>query len=318
MYALARLRTAGLAASLLLFPAASAFAQEDAAIVEEARRLYNDARKAFKDDRFSEAAIGFEAASKLRPHAVALYTAAQAWELAGHKARAADAFARALATPQLDDTQAERARKRLAELEAELGSVVVSGEETTRVQLDDHSEVTAPARLHAEPGDHTLLIVRADGSSDRRQVSVGKGETIEVDAEAREEADEGEAEEVKTVPLSEPKQQPVRVEAAAGPPLMRTLGFVGIGAGVAALGGGILLGLSAQDAEDTYKSAPTQATLDHAEGLESKTNIMLVAGGVLTAVGVGLVIFSARDGESPPGSAELGVGPGGVWAKGRF
>lgn len=321
MLTLRRSFRAALAAGFLLASSPVVLAQDNADKTEEARRLYNDARKAFKEERFKDAALGFEAASDIRPHAVALYTAAQAWELAGEKARAADAFARALATPKLNDSQAARARQRLKELEAGLGSVVVIGSGETRVRLDDYSEASVPARLHAEPGEHALHITREDGSTETRQVTVGAGETVEEDTDTRADetltdVDEGEG---KKAPLEEPKKQPVRVETE-GAPFTRTLGFIGIGAGVAALGGGLLIGQSAKDAESTYKAAPTQETYDHAKGLESKTNLMLIAGGVLTAAGVALVVFSS-DGseESPPGaSAELGVSPNGVWARGQF
>src|SRR5262245_36793484 len=49
---------------------------------------YAEARRAFKEERYRDAALGFEAADRERPDAVALYTAAQAWELAAELARA--------------------------------------------------------------------------------------------------------------------------------------------------------------------------------------------------------------------------------------
>src|SRR5688572_12283240 len=136
-------------AGMLNPSAVRAQAEGGDAQADEARHLYNEAREAFKQDRYREAALGFEAASKMRPHAVALYTAAQAWELASESARAADAYALALSTPKLEDDQAKRARERLAALEPELGTVVVLGAEQTQARLDDHMEVSLPARLHA-------------------------------------------------------------------------------------------------------------------------------------------------------------------------
>src|SRR6185295_7852287 len=120
------------------------FAQTDDPEATEARRLYNEARQAFKQERYREAALGFEAASKIRPHAVALYIAAQAWELAQEPVRAADAYARALSTPKLEEEQAARARERLDALEPELATALVAGREGTRVRLDDRIELTVP------------------------------------------------------------------------------------------------------------------------------------------------------------------------------
>lgn len=299
----------------------SAPAQDDAT-KNEARRLYGEARKAMADKQYREAALGFEASSKLHPHAVSLYTAAQAWELAGEPGRAADAYSRALATPKLSDSQAARSRDRLAELEQKVGTVVVIGNETTRVQLDDHMEVTAPARLHGAPGDHTLKIARADGSSEQRQVTLAVGEAIELDAEAKEEAEPeagAEPKPKKVVPLAEPAKRPVKPEKENGSSTLRTIGFITAGAGLAALGGAAMLGMSAKDAEDTYKDSPTRATFDHAKSLETRTNVMFVVGGVLTAAGVGLVVWQSVGGEEQPTTAlRVRAGAGSLWAEGSF
>lgn len=290
---------------------------EDDAQTAEARRLYAEAKKLMGDKKYKDAALAFEAAGRLKANAVALYTAAQAWELAGEPARAADAYALALATPKLSDAQAQKSEERLAELRKELGTLAVNGDEGTRVRLDDHMEQGVPAKLHATPGEHTLHVTRKDGSSDERKLSFEAGKSSEIDADDRPEP-QPEAPKVKKVKLSESRKVPVE-EPSKGPSAMKTLGFVGIGAGVAALGGGVLLGLSAKDAEDTYKKQPTRETFDHAKGLETSTNIMLIAGGVLTAAGITLVVWPAKK-EKPPAATALDVrvGPGSIVAGGRF
>ncbi len=310
-----RLLAAVLAATLAVAPAVAG-ADEDAEVAE-ARRLYNEATRAFKDARHRDAALAFEAASRLKPHAVALYTAAQAWEAAGEPARAADAYALAILTPTLSVEQGERAHTRLTELRQELGTVGVVGNVEGRVQLDDHSEVQIPATLHGTPGEHTLLVIRADGTADRRKVTLVAGESVEVDAGAVE------AEPADTPPakaLAEPRTKGVTVEAATGDGrsrVLETVGFVAAGAGLATLGGAALLGVSASSAEDTYKRSPTRATLDHARGLETRTNVLLVVGGVLTVGGVGLVVWQSTKAPGPA-EAQVGLGAGSVWAKGRF
>jgi hypothetical protein len=282
----------------------------------EARRLYTEARKAMSDKKYGEAALGFEAASKLIPHAVALYTAAQAWELAGEPARAADAYARALATPKLNESQAERSRERLAALEQQVGTVVITGGESTRVQIDDQIEVTAPARLHGVAGDRTLTITRADGSVERRAIDLIAGESIEVDIDATQEAAAPEAAPKRVVPLSQPAMQPVRVERRSS--TLQTVGFVTMGAGLAALGGAVVLGLSAKDAEETYRSSPTRATFDHAKSLETRTNVMLVVGGVMTSAGVGLVVWQSLSSGKERAALGLRAGPATLAAEGSF
>jgi hypothetical protein len=310
-----------LGATLALTLPGVARAQPSEQTANEARRLYNDAKKAMSDKKYQEAALGFEAASKLQPHAVALYTAAQAWELAGQPGRAADAYARALATPKLNESQAERSRERLGALEKRVGTVVVVGGEGTRAQLDDHSEAPVPARLHGLPGEHVLKITRANGQTDARTLTLEAGDSLEIDAEASDEAPVKSAEpKKKVVPLAEPAKKPVEPEPEKKSSTLKTVGFITAGAGVAALGGAVVLGLTANDAEDTYKTSPTRATFDHAKSLETTTNIMFVVGGVLTAAGVGLVIWQSSSGgsEEQRASVSLKAAPGALFAAGQF
>ncbi len=311
---------ASLGLSLLAAPVAHA---QDQGQLEEARKLYTDATKSFKDKHYKEAALGFEAASKLHPHAVALYTAAQAWEAANEPARAADDYSRSLDTPKLSESQAARARERLDALEQSLGTVVVMGDDTTRVQLDDHIELPAPARFHGKAGDHTLLIIKGDGNVERRKVSLAAGASVEVDTNAPAEA--ATAAPTPTT-LAPPQKHPVEPEPSPSPSSkaesaspLKTVGFVVTGVGVGALGGAVLLGLSANSARDAYNGTPSQGTYDHAKSLESTTNVMFIAGGVLTAAGVGLVIWQSTKGheQKQPGVA-LRAAPGGLWAEGSF
>jgi hypothetical protein len=306
-----------IALALLALSSAALAQQPDEASAAEARRLYTDARKAMSDKKYSEAALGFEAASRLVPHAVALYTAAQAWELAGEPARAADAYARALATPKLNESQAERSRERLAALEQLVGTVVITGSESSRVQLDDHMEVNAPARLHGAAGERTLTITRADGTPERRAVSLVAGDSIEVDVDAREEVAAPEAPAKQVVPLAPPARQPIKVEQRS-PSAWQTVGFVTTGAGLAALGGAVLFGMSAKDAEETYRKAPTRATFDHAKSLETRTNVLFVVGGVLTTAGVGLVVWQALSPGQERAALSVRAAPGSLIAEGSF
>lgn len=319
------LRSLPLCAALLTTAALSTFVArpahaEDDETTKEARRLYNEAREAMSAKKYKEAALNFEAASRLRPHAVALYTAAQAWELAGEPARAADAYAKALATPKLNDTQATRSRDRLAALEKETGVVVALGPETTRVQLDDQMEAGLPARLHGSPGAHVVTIFFADGNSETRNVTLEAGSSVELDTTKTATPEEkAPPKKDKVVPLAEPKTKAVREEPEPSS-VWKTVGFVATGAGLATLAGGAVLGLAAKDAEDTYKAAPTQETLDHAKGLESNTNILFITGGVLTAAGIGLVVWQSMSKSSKPAAQDVAlvIKPAGLFAEGSF
>lgn len=281
---------------------------------KKARRLYAEATQAFEAQRYPEAARGFEAAHQLRPHAVALYTAAQAWEAAGETARAADAYELALATPTLEPKRLKRARKKLADLRRRLGIVIASGDEGLRVRLDDHMAFEVPARLHGAPGLHSLSIIRKDGTIEQRSVTLRAGESVKINANPR----------PTEVPLAPPRKNPVRViqveSSSSSDRAWKVAGYATAGAGLAGLAGAAVLGLSANDAEDAYRRSPTQATFDHASDLERRTNIMLAVGGALTAAGVGIIVWQSvrpkKERHVP--SAKLGVGPGGVFAQGRF
>src|SRR5271170_4982971 len=84
---------------------------------QEARQQYQAGTQAYQAKRFVEAALHFEAAVIQRPHAVALYTAALAWEQASRPERAADDFARALDVQGLSAAQIQQAHDRLSTLE---------------------------------------------------------------------------------------------------------------------------------------------------------------------------------------------------------
>jgi hypothetical protein len=296
------LRTATLAFSMLAM-ARPGSAQEPA---QEAG-LYEQARRAFKEERYRDAALGFEAAFRIQPDPVALYTAAQAWELALDPARAADAYARALSTAKLDENQATRARDRLAVLGAELGAVDVSGREGTLVQLDDHSEWPVPARLHGAPGQRVLRIAHPDGAVERRPVTLAAASVVAIDTSPPPVPGKTAAVSATPAPvLPEPRKHAV-VEAAPAErsPVWLGVGYISLGAGVGVLGGALLLGLAAEEADTAAQAAPSTKGEDHADSLHNHALVMAVTGGALTALGAGIVIWQAGRGSPDTGALRI-------------
>ncbi len=258
----------------------------------EARQQYNLGTAAFRDKKFVEAALHFEAAAAQRAHAVTLYTAALAWEQANKPERAADDYVRALEVPGLSAQQATNARERVATLEKAMGTVIVMAPDGWRVQLEGQSEVLVPARLHGVPGVHRLLIRAPGRLVDRRDVTLEVGQFTRLEIE-------------DTIPPATPPA-PVRPSGDAPPPLnivlqnsdarpgtslRKSLGFTAVGVGVATLGAGAILGIQARDAGNAYDASPSRATLDHANGLATWTTIALIAGAVFTAGGVTLILL---------------------------
>ena len=307
----ARTLVAGLA---LLIPSA-AMAQEPPVVdsAAEARQQYTQGTQAFQAKRYEEAALHFEAAASFRTNAVALYTAALAWDLATRPERAADAYGRALAVGGLEPKQGNLAKDRVAQLEKTLGTVVVTAPEGWRVQLDTFTEVLAPARLHGATGVRSLSI-RAPGKPiERRDVNLEASKISNLELK----------EEPKVVPKVDP--EPVKPPPIVVPPpprqetywiTRRVIGVGVAGVGLAALGSGIILGLQANSAKDAYDVGPTRESFDHASSLQTWTNVSLVAGGVLIAGGIALVVIPDKD--EGQGRMRASLTPGGAVVSGTF
>lgn len=288
----------------------------------EARTQFNQGTSAYRERKFVEAALHFEAAAAQRPHAVTLYTAALAWEQANKPDRAADDFARALEVPGLSTQQATNARERVAALEKSLGTALVVGAVGARVQLEGLTEVAVPARLHGVPGTHKLLVRLPGGAGAalRRDVSLEVGQLTRVEVE--EPQAEG-----KPFPKAEPA--PITCPAPTPPspappsptpfPLRDALSFGALGVGVATLGAGAILGAQALDAKDAYDAAPTRAGFDHAHALQTWTTVALVAGGAFAAGGVVLLVLPPL-GKAKAKATGLSVAPtlAGVRLEGAF
>lgn len=279
----------------------------------EARAQYGMGTQAFQQKRYSEAALHFEAAAAFRANGVALYTAGLAWDLASRPERAADAYARALDTPGLDAKQTSLAKDRVAALERTLGTLVVTAPEGWKVQLDTFTEVPTPARLHGSPGVRTLS-VRAPGKPiDRRDVALEAGKVTQLELKEPPPPPKPEPEQ-KPSPKPEPQPLPPPVARHEFWNTRRAIGVGVAGAGVAALGGAVLLGLSANGAADAYNAAPTQTAFDHASSLQTLTNVMLIAGALVT-IGGGVLVFLP---DKEEGRVQVGVVPGGATLRGAF
>ncbi len=281
-------------------PAPEGPAQTDPAA--EARRQYALGKTAYDAGRYTEAALAWEAASAIKPHGATLYGAGLAWERANRPERAADDFARARDVPGLTPDQAADIKTRLDTLERSLGTLLVLGPAGWRVQVDANTEVVVPARLHGAPGVHVLLVHPPGQAITRQDVSFEPGPPKTVDVTPA----EAPPPPAVSAPPPEPAP-PVHAAPAAPPPpaakkppvehgldVRRAIGFGVAGMGLATVGAGVVLGLQALDARDAYDAAPTRTAFDHAQSLQTWTNVAFVAGALLTAGGVVLVVLPTR------------------------
>ncbi len=289
-----------LALALALSPLARA---QDADEGAEAKKQFVAGSKAFSAGKFAEAAQAFEAAAALKPNAVALYTAALAWEQANQTERAADDYGRAveLAGSGLNAQQASTARDRLAALEKVLGTLAITGPEGTKLQLDQFTESPAPVRIHGTGGTHALSVRLPGKQPEKREVLLEGGQTQKLDVSPV--AVVVKHEDTTTAP---PKEVVVE-KSVSHSSALKAAGFSMIGIGGASVLGAILLGVSAQDAGDAYKAAPSHAGYVHANALADWTTGVWIAAGVFVAAGVTLVLIPEKsDTASAPAKKPAG------------
>jgi hypothetical protein len=191
------------------------------------------------------------------------------------------------------------AQNRLAALEASLGTLDVTSEETVRVQVDKQSEVRPPVRLHATPGVHAV-VVRGEGWLLERRVTFEAGTTkpLSIGPKDRDEALGIKPAPVVTAPPVKAPPPPVPPKpVGTGPNGLRVAGWVTGGVGVALLGTAGVLWYEAGKAHEDYLADPSAELRDRGLTYVTLTNTSLIAGGVLTAVGATLLLWPTA---SPP------------------
>lgn len=111
---------------------------------------------------------------------------------------------------------------------------------------------------------------------------------------------------------------------------LRTVGYATAGVGLLALGGGAITGLLSQNKEEQAKEgclnkvcpSSNASERDSAESLATTANVLFIAGGVLAATGVTLVILGGAKSSKETASLEMapGLGPqgGALFARGTF
>ena len=282
---------------ILAFALASApalcLAQDDATTAE-AKKQFVAGTKAFSNGKFAEAATAFEAAAALKPNAVALYTAALAWEQASQSERAADDYGRAVELPagSLTAQQESTAKERLSSLEKVLGTLAVTGPDGAKVQLDQFTETIVPVRLHGTGGTHSLAVKLPGKTPEKREVLLEGGQMQKLD--------------LSPAPVvvhhddnTQPPPKEVVVEKSVSHfSALKAIGFTAIGVGATSAIAAIILGISAQDAGDAYRR-PGAATHDlyvHANALADWCNGAWITAGVLVAAGVTLVLIPEKSG----------------------
>lgn len=277
---------------------------------QRADAIFGAAREAFKAEDFVGAAELFRRAFTLRPSANTKFNEAQSWRRGGRKARAADAYAEALALGGLDESLAEAGQRQLDKLVPELARVRLDGPAGARVSVAHVRDRALPIRLHLVPGRHRVEVVSVDGTRFSESLEVNAGAEHERRLRPPEPAVPG---------ASAPDQ---------GAPVTWILGWTALGIGAA---GGIVagaLGARFSAVLDDYEASGLSDTAleDEALRLRLATNAVAFTSAALGLLGGTLIIvdLATSDGDDPTASNPkkpkvcVRVAPGGVFLHGSW
>ncbi len=273
----------------LLLHAPLAFAQPKSGDgnVDAARAAEAEARNAFRNKKYREAAEGFAAAFRLDPRANTKYNEALAWKKADELAAAADAYEAALTFGGMDPKLEKNGSDALAGLKTKLGRLVVKQPLGTNMSVAHADKRGIPARIHLRPGEHDVTVHFTDGTTAHKTVSIVAAADTAVEFEAPEATTEPD------VDKPEPKE-PVEADKA-----MTIAGWslVGLGAaGLVAMGVTGALTLSKVSKYDDTGNSDVELH-DEAVMLKTTTNVLLGIGGGLAAVGVVLLVIDSVSGD---------------------
>jgi len=252
-----------------------------------AQQRFQEARQAYQEGRYSAAASLFEAADRLAPHPSTRYNAAAAWEEAGEAARAATGYEAALAIDTLDEGRRTIAEQRLASLKEALARVRIAQPLGALITVDHVQRSPVPTSFYLRPGSYNLAIeYRGVNTSRLAEVFAGKDHELKLDLPGTD---------APAPPPPPPSpalpEDPLRASTTDTSATQKTLGWVGVGAGVALGGAAIVLGLRALAARDRFiESGRTNPEArGEASDLRLATNVLW--GGATVAGATGIVLL---------------------------
>jgi hypothetical protein len=318
-----------------------------------ATALFDEARKLMAAHKYSEACPKFSESERLAPSGGTLINLAQCYEHTGQTASAwlawKDAAARASAAGK-DDAE-KSAVHRAALLEpalAKLTIVVDSASNVAGLEVKrdgvvlGHAEFGIP--IPVDPGPHVvsatapkkkdwsapITVAPRDADVHVTVALVDDPAAMAAEATVPAAAAPSAAPEVTPSPKEPPTTPPGPTSGSNGSGL-RTAGWVTAGAGVAGLAVGAVFGLIAKSKNDEALSndgcsgtactgpnaqAGASASSD-ANSAATVSTVAFIAGGVVAATGLALVIF-APSGPSVHVTPAVGSGYGGFTAFGQF
>jgi hypothetical protein len=345
-----RIRVLIFASALMIVPAV-VHADESDAAKQEAKKLYTDAAQDMAQNAFGRACPKLEAALKILPgHIRTAMSLAECFDKWGRPASALEVFeaTRPLAVSKGDS-------QKVAEIDSRMADV---NTRVSRIQLivpDDIIRLPGLAILRSgvpvvaanwgkpmpvNPGTYEIEISALDKPSWKTSVDVKPGQRIDVPltptwSSAGRPVPDDTAPVVKPE-MIKPKVADVSPQQTETPPMQpssgrRIAGFVGIGIGVVGLGIGAGMGGAAISKNNASNDGPCDAETDKcnqvgydlriaAQNLGNASTGLLIAGGLLLATGVTLVVLAPTHTKRKEDGthATVWIGPGRVGLRGQW
>ncbi|MBW2454060.1 MAG: hypothetical protein JRI68_06105 [Deltaproteobacteria bacterium] len=316
--------------AVLLATGGVAHAQPSDADRATARSLYIDGRKALEAGDFETAADKFSRGEALFHAPTMMVGLARAYVGLGKYVEAMESYNKVIreelpdGAPDAFVTAKEEAQKEVVGLDEKIGWVTISveGPSEAAVLLDD-AEVSVASlgvKRAVNPGDHLVKVTAAGYVPAEQSFAIEPGATETVSLTLEVDPDGG----------GEPSGGDTSVSTDDGSTL-RLVGFVGLGLGGAglvlgAVTGGLAMGKHgdlSDNCPDGQCPADQQDTLDSYETMGTLSTIGFIAGGVLAATGLVLVLVApSGDGDGADQASATVVtteiGPGHVSATVRF
>jgi hypothetical protein len=280
---------------------------------ERAAQIFRQGQDAFAHKNYAAAAAAFEQAAELAPHPAAWLDAAEAWELDGALARAAQDVDRALALPDVSEGHRHEAEARLARLLPKVATLDLHTTLPQLVRLDGAGELRAPGKHRVAPGHHTVALELATSTAPPVAVDARAGETTRIDLDPP--APAAPPPSSAAPPASKPDVAPSPAvshgsQGSHGPPVASWVAF---GGAALAAGVGVTFGAMTLSARTDYTNAPTPDSRDRFYRLRTTTNIAWGVAGIAAATGVVLWWTTSRDASANASGVGLAVGDGAVF-----
>ncbi|MCP4680367.1 MAG: tetratricopeptide repeat protein [Deltaproteobacteria bacterium] len=289
-------------------------------------------KSAFAKKQFSEAAESFREAKRLKPSWKLHYNIGQSEAAAKRYGLALEAFEKYLAGggDEIEQSRQEEVREEIVRLRGMVGFLDVIALEGAVVSIDGVLRGTAPLKGELPVASSKIHVVVAlvDGevvAQQEIQVSGGRTASLNLSGTAQTESSRTETESKNSSDDTRDEPDQPATQTTSDNPVLKTVGWVSVGLGGALLiGGGVTGGLALKkngELEDKCEPdvcySDSYSLMEDRDGLATTSTILFVAGGVVAATGVVLLLVSHKK-EGATLDVVMAPGPGSVMLTGRF